>query len=122
MSSEHTEQCKVIEWATWNRNLHPALELLFAIPNGGKRHVITAKRLQREGVKAGVPDLCLPWPTKRHPGLYIEMKYGKNTVSGKQRWWLERLSSVGYCVSVCYSAEAAITEICDYLKVKPCQS
>ena len=29
----------------------------FAIPNGGKRNIITASKLKAEGVKKGVPDL-----------------------------------------------------------------
>ena len=33
--------------------------MYFAIPNGGKRNLIVAKKLKAEGVTAGIPDLCI---------------------------------------------------------------
>ena len=33
---------------------------MFRIPNGGSRHPAEAARLKAQGVKAGVPDLCIP--------------------------------------------------------------
>ena len=58
--SEHEEQVALFEWAEWNKRQYPELELMFAIPNGGQRHVVVAKKLKDEGVKAGVPDIFLP--------------------------------------------------------------
>ena len=37
------------------------------------------------GVKAGVPDLCLPVPMNGYAGLYIEMKYGSNKPTAQKR-------------------------------------
>ena len=33
--------------------------LIFAIPNGGKRNIITATIQKKEGVVAGIPDLAI---------------------------------------------------------------
>ena len=56
MSSEHAEQAGFV---TWFRTKYPGT-LIFAIPNGGKRDIVTAKKLQMEGVTPGVPDLFIP--------------------------------------------------------------
>ena len=60
LASEHQEQAALFRWAWFAQVKHPALALLYAIPNGGHRHKAVAARMKAEGVKAGVPDLCLP--------------------------------------------------------------
>ena len=72
--SEDEEQMAVMEWAQLQMGRWPELEWLYHIPNGGKRGKIEAARFKAMGVKAGVPDLCLPVPMGRYHGLYIEMK------------------------------------------------
>ena len=52
--SEADEQRVVVEWCDWMRIP------VFHIPNGGSRHKAEAARLKVQGVKAGVPDLCIP--------------------------------------------------------------
>lgn len=116
--SEATEQERVMRWATVGSITVPELELLHHIPNGGSRNHLEAANLKRQGVKAGVPDLCLPVPAGGFHGLYIEMKFGKNKPTEKQRWWLEQLEKQGYKAVVCWSAESAIKEIITYLGVK----
>ena len=116
--SEATEQERVMRWAAIGSITVPELELLHHIPNGGSRNQLEAANLKRQGVKAGVPDLCLPVPAGGFHGLYIEMKFGKNKRTEKQRWWLEQLEKQGYKAVVCWSAESAIKEIITYLGVK----
>jgi hypothetical protein len=72
--TEHDEQVALSRWVTLLQPRHPELALLHAIPNGGHRHKAVAVRLKAEGVKRGVPDLCLPVPRGGHHGLYLEMK------------------------------------------------
>jgi hypothetical protein len=74
MISEHDEQSTLIQWAKFTEHELPELKLLHAIPNGGWRHKATAARLKREGLKPGIPDLCLPVPRGQWHGCYIEMK------------------------------------------------
>lgn len=116
--SEATEQEQVIEWAAWSVCKYPALKLLYHIPNGGSRNAAEAVNLKRQGVKAGVPDLCLPVACGGYHGLYIEMKYGKNTTTEKQEEWLAALNGQGYKAIVCYGAQEAVAELEKYLTGK----
>lgn len=76
MRSEDTEQINVVSWANWNMNRYPELKWLHHVPNGGSRNKQEAVKLKQMGVKAGVSDLCLPYPKGIYCGLYIEMKFG----------------------------------------------
>lgn len=113
--SEATEQERLISWASWQQNRFPELKLLFHIPNGGSRNTLEAANLKRQGVKAGVPDLFLPVAKGTYHGLFIEMKWGKNTVTDKQDEWLHDLTVQGYKAAVCYGADEAIEIITNYL-------
>lgn len=113
--TEHTEQAALIEVCAWQANRYPVLHLLFAIPNGGLRHKTTALRLQAEGVKPGVPDLCLPVARRGYHALYIEMKRPRGRVQDVQGHWHTALREQGNCVKVCYSAAAAWEVLVWYL-------
>lgn len=115
---EATEQERVMNWATFYAKDFPELELLHHIPNGGSRNTLEAANLKRQGVKAGVPDLCLPVPRNGLHGLYVEMKWGKNTTTDKQDWWIDQLKRQGYEVTVCWTADAAMDAIAAYLGIE----
>lgn len=120
LADEHKEQVAVMEWAEWQAGRHPALDLLHAVPNGGHRHPATAKKLQAEGVKRGVPDLCLPSPRGGYCGLYIELKVPGGRENPDQKWWRDRLVEQGYYATVCVGADAAILELTLYLDAPHC--
>lgn len=115
---EAKEQEALIRWACFVRGRFPEIDLLYHIPNGGSRNKIEAANLKRQGVKAGVPDLCLPVPRSHFHGLYIEMKAGKNKTSKKQTEWLSALDQQGYATAVCYGWEAASQVITKYLEMR----
>lgn len=117
MRSEDTEQINVISWANWNQNRHPELKWLHHVPNGGSRNKMEAVKLKQMGVKAGVSDLCLPYPKGIYCGLYIEMKYGNNRQQDTQKEFLADMAEAGHFVATCYSAEEAIKVIEEYLKL-----
>ena len=114
--SEHAEQAALIALCAAHEAKHPELALLFAVPNGGQRHPAVAAKLRAEGVRAGVPDLFLPVVRGGAPGLWIELKYGKNGLSEHQQEWAERLRAQGYRVEVCRSAESALAALLAYLE------
>ena len=114
--SESAEQIALFQWAGLQTRKYPPLEWLYHIPNGGKRHITTAYRLKLEGVKAGVPDICLPFAAGGFHGLYIELKAGKNTATDNQSKWICYLQGNGYCAAVCHGWEAAARLIIEYLK------
>ena len=81
------------------------------------RDPVEAKHLKQQGVKAGVPDLCLPVPRGRYHGLYIEMKTEDGHTSSDQEWWGEKLSAQGYAWKVCHGWEAATAVLAWYLNL-----
>lgn len=127
-STEHQEQVALFDWANASLGKYPELKWMFAVPNGGKRHIVTAMKMKREGVKQGVPDIFLPvaqWRKEHracnndcYHGLFIEMKRlkPKGTTSLEQREWIKALSDQGYAVHVCWGWEAARDVIVDYLE------
>lgn len=117
MPTEAEEQIALFQWAEYAEGKYPPLRLLYAVPNGGSRHRIEAANLKHQGVKAGVPDLCLPYPRGVYHGLYIEMKVGKNKPSDSQKVWLQNLASVGYFTAVCYGFNEARATIEHYLNL-----
>lgn len=114
---EASEQIKLFNWLAFMSGKYPELDLMYHIPNGGSRNVKEAANLKRQGVKAGVPDLCLPVARGKYHGLYIELKYGNNKPTDLQRKWLTALQVQGYAVSVCYGWEEASKVICRYLNI-----
>ena len=74
-----------------------------------------AVKLKQMGVKAGVSDLCLPYPKGIYCGLYIEMKYGNNRQQESQKEFLNDMADAGHFVATCYSAEEAVKIIEEYL-------
>lgn len=111
--SEAEEQTALFQWAAYI----PELRFMYAVPNGGSRNVREAANLKRQGVKAGVPDICLPLPKGRFHGLYIEMKVGKNKPSDKQEKYIDYLHRVGYAAFVCYGFDEARQVIEKYLEL-----
>lgn len=116
--SEAAEQTALVRWAELFSGRVPELRLLYHIPNGGSRNRLEAANLKMQGVKSGVPDLCLPVASRGNHGLYIEMKYGKNRPTKNQIEWMEMLKEQGYDARVCYSAEEAAKTIIDYLGIQ----
>lgn len=112
--SEHAEQSALFAWCAMLVSREPVLKLLFAIPNGGSRgddvkaRKIRGAILKAEGVKPGVPDVCLPVQRRGYAGLYIEMKKVKGGVySDAQRQWKTDLTLQGYFVGWCPGWEDA---------------
>lgn len=114
-ASEHEEQVALFRWAEFARARWPELALLFAIPNGGERHPAVAAKLKAEGVKRGVPDICLPVACGVFHGLYVELKSATGRASGEQRGWIDALRVQGYRAEVCRGWLQARDVIMDYL-------
>lgn len=114
--TEAAEQMMLFRWVETQKESLPELGLLFHIPNGGSRHPGEAARLKLQGVRAGVPDLCLPVPRMGYHGMYIELKRQRGgRVSAEQTEWIEALVRQKYCVAVCHGWEEARQQILGYL-------
>jgi hypothetical protein len=121
--SEDEHQAAVIKWRDDQVMLGrmPGINLLFAIPNGGKRILGEARKLRRTGTTAGVCDLFLPIARKQKDGsiahgLFVEMKSTVGKVSPAQRQFIDDVQAQGYAVHVCYSATEAIDKIERYYR------
>ena len=77
---------------------------MYHVPNEGKRSAITGARMKQAGLKAGVPDVCLPTAHGGYIGLYIEMKVKPN-------------KPTGHFTAICYSWEEAKELIEEYLSL-----
>lgn len=114
--SEHSIQSRFIQGL--ERIPHPAVRLTYAIVNQavGGRYARQAY-FAAEGLRAGLPDLHLPYPTRQHPGLWIEFKRPGERPRPNQLSWHEALRSCGHRVEVCHSAEEGWRVVCEYLGV-----
>ena len=120
MNREEREQIAIFKWA----EMQKGLSLLHHIPNGGKRGKVEAARLKAAGVKAGIPDICLPVPRNGYGALYIELKAPSDKLTGarkgvlsqKQHEVIYELRKSGNAVVVCYGAEEAINAIKEYMR------
>lgn len=102
---------------------YPKLSLLFAIPNGHKRHPATTRKLKAEGVLAGIPDTFLPVPkihnnTIIKAGLFIEFKSPAGKLSPTQSIIKEALIKNHYEYAVCRTSSEALDIVLDYLDIK----
>lgn len=114
-SNENQEQKALFDWARVSGIKD--IDLMFAIPNGGRRDARTGAILKKTGVKAGVPDIFLPIMSGEYGGLFIEMKRRKGgTVSKAQTRYIDELAKQGYKVSICKGWTEAREVIMDYLK------
>lgn len=108
-TSEHDEQVAVIEYCDLHR--YP----VYAIPNGGYRTKAEAGRFKAEGVRKGVPDLCIPVARGPYHSLYIEMKARGGKATDEQLQWIATLRGEGMCAYICIGAESAIEIIDRYM-------
>lgn len=115
--TEHEEQVQVVSWCNLMTDRgYGDYDLIYAIANGGQRGKAQAGKLKAEGVKKGVPDLCLPVPRGGYGALYIEMKREKGgQVRKTQSEYMARLTRAGNLCVVCRGAEEAKVAIIEYM-------
>ena len=115
--TESAEQQCLFRWAAYQSGAYPELDLLYHVPNGGSRRKSEAGRFKAEGVKPGVPDICLPVARNGIHGLYIELKRKKGgRTSPEQERWIRWLGGQGYLAVVCKGWEEAANLIERYLR------
>lgn len=61
--------------------------------------------------------MCLPVPSGRYHGLFIEMKTETGRASEAQEWWIEQLNAIGYFAEVCHGWESAARVLEWYLSL-----
>ena len=82
----------------------------WAVPNGGRRNIGTAKKLKSEGVKSGVPDITIIMNGKYYG---IEVKKPKTDtpqgrLSKSQAGMIHGIEKAGGSVGIAYGVEDVI--------------
>lgn len=118
--SESQEQKALVQWL----RLHPTLKgFFFKNDNEGKRTPIQGRNAKLLGLKPGVSDLFIFYPTKTFHGLFIEMKRNKKYTGSErssdswmaQERFISTVRGVGFDGHFCYGWEHAKSVIEKYL-------
>ena len=120
---EAATQTALFDWAGWARSKYPDLDLLFCIPNGmplhGPQRFAVINWMKAQGLKPGLPDVCLPVGRGGYFSKWLELKIPGGRVSESQAIWIDRLRRAGASVSVCESYEQAVTDLEIYCRLPP---
>lgn len=130
--SEDGEQAALFCWSALSVGKYPQLKWLYSVPNGGSRHIVEAMKMVGTGLRAGVPDICLPFSAPMAPfesdlwynGCYIELKIEKRRkeknggLADEQIEWLSYLQGAGYYCRLAYGWEEARDILIAYLEGK----
>lgn len=92
----------------------PIYEVLFHIPNGGKRNGKEGGKFKHMGVKRGVPDLFVGLARKSYHGLFLELKKPGGQLSIEQKVMIERLRAQNYAVEVAEGWELGVEIVLRY--------
>mgnify|MGYP001606049045 FL=1 len=127
--AEWKEQVALITWCRLHETHEPRLALLYHIPSGELRAKRTAAKLQRMGVRPGIPDLHLPVASRHHAvdspgteswvgyyGCWIELKrLGRGGLSIAQQEYCSLLVDARHYVKICHGWVEAAQALCWYL-------
>lgn len=113
-NEEERMQCKFFEEV---EKLFPRLpnKLLFAVPNGGSRHIREAANLKRQGVTSGVSDVILLIPKKGYASLCIEFKTKKGIQSEEQKEFQRQAENCRNKYVIARSVKQGIDALKEYL-------
>lgn len=111
---KHLESKIQQECVRWFRLQYPNL-LIYAIPNGGKRGIITASIMKAEGVIAGAADVHIPIARGKYHSLYIEMKSQTGKQQPSQVEFQKKVESFGNAYMVCRSFDEFQATVTGYL-------
>lgn len=122
-NEEEQLQCACHSWNKLSEARHPILSWMFHCPNGGGRSKAESGILKAMGVKPGVPDFVLPFPSAGgYSGLAIELKSETGHLSDEQRVWLLNAYKQGWCISVVRTLEQHMAVIKEFLEGEPSNS
>lgn len=114
-ATEHQHQVALFAWAGVMQAKRPLLALLYAIPNAARRSVRNGAEMKREGLRPGMPDICLPVGIGKWSALYLELKAPNGRLSDRQRERLRLLYVAGNAAWVAIGWEMAAELIEKYM-------
>lgn len=87
----------------------------FAVPNTARRSLQEGSRFKREGVKAGVSDFIILYPSNGYHGMLIEFKTEKGKVTPEQKEFQNNVIKANYYAIVCRNLDMAMAEVKGYI-------
>lgn len=119
LPTEHDIQAGVFTVLKTFEGRYWELKTIHAIPNGGKLPYTRTKKKGRmisperiklvaEGLRSGIPDICVPYSDGFNSGLYIEMKRPGNDTSPEQESMIEFLKLLNHRVQVINNTKEAV--------------
>ncbi len=112
-SLEGLEQIAYLQWLQLQ---YPFVyRCTFHIANERKTSPQYGRYLKMLGVKAGVSDLFIAYPSGEYHGMFIEMKSRTGKPSPIQIEFLDLMRTQGYYSIICYGADEAIAVTKQYL-------
>jgi len=88
--------------------------IIYAIPNGGSRNILEAKKFKNTGVLSGVYDLVVIIPNKV---IFVELKAPDGRLSDNQKDFKKRVEQLGFMCTECWSFEEFKVMIEEQLKM-----
>lgn len=98
----------------WKSLTNWRFEYFIKVPNEGRRSFALARKMKREGLSAGLPDVLCLAPSEYYKGLAIEFKVGVNKQTPAQIAWQAKLEKIGWLYRVCYSLDEAVNVVNEY--------
>ena len=87
----------------------------FAVPNTARRSLQEGSRFKREGVKAGVSDFIILYPSSGYHGMLIEFKTAKGKMTPEQTEFQDNVRKANYYAITCRSLDIAMAEVTGYI-------
>ena len=104
--SEHSRQVTLLQFLAIN---HAPDVFWFAVPNAGRRSWWEVAQKKKEGMVAGVADLCVMLPEGR--ALWLELKTGKNKQTEAQLAFQGICGKLGHPYEIARTLEEAIDSL-----------
>lgn len=110
LASENQEQRALVRWL----KMHNRLRKCFCKNNNeGKRTAAQGHNLQLMGLRAGVSDLFIYYPTRQYHGLWLEVKQNRKYTPSEMRkdtWvaqaeFIDTVKKLGYAGEFCFGWE-----------------
>jgi hypothetical protein len=117
--AEHWEQCFVLHF--FKINYPDIYDMMFAVPNAGKRGRTEGPKMISQGLRSGIPDIFVDIATDPYHGLRIELKKtlgSTSDVSDNQWIWIEKYEKRGYMAGVAIGYRECICLVLSYFKIK----
>jgi len=102
MNKEDLLQAQIVKWFKNNCQMQ-GKGLIFAVPNGGSRNIIEAKKLKATGTMAGVADLIILLPNRKT--IFVELKTDVGKQSEVQKIFETKVVNLGFDYYIIRSLE-----------------